>query len=120
MRSLADALLTFVHPDAGNANQVGIQMPDAGVVESIRFVNGVQGSTAATVITVELNGVAVAGTTISYATSDVIGTKKTFVPTNRLRVIEGDYLAILSNGGTSGLMPLGVTVVLNRAEGGGA
>ena len=118
MRTLNDYFLTVKMTDISTASSVYVAVPDAGKIIKILAVQEAAIATADAVLTffTKEGGATVmtgSGITIPYA-GDATGDVRTASPSAVNTVIEGDYIKVTTDGGSTGTCPLTVTFVIRR------
>jgi hypothetical protein len=115
MRTLNDYFLTARLDDVSAASSVNIAVPDNGnIIKIISVLAGTITSADSAVIS-KINGTTVTGGgfTVAYSGS-AAGDIDTATPTALNAVSEGDYITIISDGGSSTSQPIDVTVIVRR------
>ena len=115
MRTLNDYFLYGVIDDVSTASTVRIPVPDAGKVIKITTVLGGTIATANAAVTAKVNTTNMTGGAITVAYSgSAAGDIDTVEPTAANHVVEGDYIALATDGASSNTHSLHYTIVVRR------
>lgn len=100
--------------DGGSAGSTFLVCPFAGTIVSLSAVNFVANATTKTVLLAKIAGVTVTAPAWEILVTAAAGTGVTVVPTAANVVTAGQVLEIASDGGSSSVMPVSFTVVIQR------
>ena len=115
MRTLNDYFLECHLDDVSTAGTVRVAVPDNGRVIKITSVLGGTISGANAGITAKVNTTNMTGGTITIAHSgSAAGDIDTCEPTGANSVVEGDYIAIATDGASTGTHSAHFTIVIRR------
>jgi len=109
--------VTLQWNDANNGDpgsSLFVVVPWACQIVAAYAVNQVANGTAATVLTLEINTIAVVHPTWEFADTDTIDTVISTVPTASNVVAAGGSIEVITDNGGSTVMPVTVTLVLER------
>lgn len=114
MRTLNDYFLEMHLDDVSTAGTVRVAVPDGGKVIKITSVLGGTIGTADAVCTAKVGTANMTGGTITIANGSGAGAIDSCEPTGANEVIEGDFIAIETNGASTGTHSAHFTVVIRR------
>ena len=115
MRTLNDYFLYGVIDDVSTASTVRVAVPDAGKVIKISTVLGGTIATANAAVTAKIGTTNMTGGAITVAHSgSAAGDIDTAEPTAANNVVEGDFIALATDGASTGAKKLLVTFVIRR------
>jgi len=115
MRTLNDYFLECHLDDVSTASTVRVAVPDGGRVIKITSVLGGTISGANAGITAKVGTTNMTGGTITIAHSgSAAGDIDTCEPTSANNVVEGDFIAIATNGASTGTHSAHFTIVVRR------
>ena len=115
MRTLNDYFLECHLDDVSTAGTVRVAVPDAGRVIKITSVLGGTIATANAVCTAKVGTTNITNGAITIAHSgSAAGDIDTCEPTGANSVVEGDYIAIATNGASTGTHSAHFTIVVRR------
>ena len=115
MRTLNDYFLECHLDDVSTAGTVRVAVPDAGRVIKITSVLGGTIATANAVCTAKVGTTNMTNGTITIAHSGSgAGDIDTCEPTGANSVVEGDYIAIATDGASTGTHSAHFTIVIRR------
>ena len=115
MRTLNDYFLECHLDDVSTAGTVRVAVPDGGRVIKITSVLGGTISGANAGITAKVGTTNMTGGTITITHSgSAAGTIDTCEPTGANSVVEGDFIAIASDGASTGTHSAHFTIVIRR------
>jgi len=115
MRTLNDYFITAEIEDISTASSTFVAVPDGGKI--IKIITALQGaiSGANAAITFEIGGTAVTGGAITVAHSgSAAGTVDSAEPTAANNVVEGDFIALATDGASTNTHSLHFTIVVRR------
>lgn len=116
MRPLNDYFLTTTIADVSTPDTAYISVPDDGYIIKIFTALENAITVADSIVTAEINGVAVTGSSITVAFSGSGNGDVDFSePTGARKVQEGDNIGIVTDGGSTTAAKLFVTVVIRRS-----
>ena len=115
MRTLNDYFINAEIEDISTASSTFVAVPDAGRVIKITSVLGGTIATANAVCTAKVGTTNMTNGTITIAHSgSAAGDIDTCEPTGANSVVEGDYIAITTNGASTGTHSAHFTIVVRR------
>lgn len=100
--------------DAGTAGSVYVVVPHAGTIAAIYATNYAANATTKTVLTAKIATVAVTMPAFEIAVTQAAGTASSTVPTAANTLTAGQVLELISDGGTSTVMPVMYTILVTR------
>jgi len=113
IQTLDHVNLTVTETDVSTAGSVFIVAPTDGQIETIYSVIDGAIATAPAVITCEINGTAVTGSSISIThTSSAAGDVHSASPTAANTVVAGDVIELITSGASTNTVSATYTVVL--------
>jgi copper(I)-binding protein len=115
MRTLNDYFLTTRLADVSAASSVNLSVPDNGKIVKIISVLAGAITTANSAVTTAINGTTVTGGGFTVtASGSAAGDIDTAEPTALNNVLEGEFITITSDGGSSTTQPIDITVIIRR------
>ena len=115
MRTLNDYFLYGVINDVSTAQTVRIPVPDAGKVIKITTVLGGTIATANATVTAKVNTTNITGGALTIAHSgSAAGDIDSVEPTAANNVVEGDFIALATDGASTNTHTLHFTIVVRR------
>jgi len=115
MRTLNDYFLYGVIDDVSTASTVRVAVPDAGKVIKISTVLGGTIATANATVTAKIGTTNMTGGAITVAHSgSAAGDIDTAEPTAANNVVEGDFIALATDGASTNTHTLHFTIVVRR------
>jgi len=115
MRTLNDYFLTAEIEDISTASSTFVAVPDGGKI--IKIITALQGAISGgnAAISFEIGGTAVTGGAITVAHSgSAAGDIDTAEPTAANNVVEGDFIALATDGASTNTHTLHFTIVVRR------
>jgi len=100
--------------DAGTSGSTFVVAPHAGTIVGFHAVNAVANATVKTVLTAKIATVLVTTPAWEVLITQAAGIASSSVPTANNVVTAGQVVEILTDGGTSSVMPLRATIVIAR------
>lgn len=110
-RNLVTLCGTF--SDISTAASIFIPNPIAGVISKIYVSLDAGITTANSLVTAELNGVLVSGSTVTVTAGSAAGATFSSTPSGSNAVAAGQAIEIITDGGSTGSAPAHVTVVVD-------
>ena len=115
MRTLNDYFLYGVIDDVSTASTVRVAVPDAGKVIKISTVLGGTIATSDAAVTAKVNTTNMTGGALTItASGSAAGDIDTAEPTAANNVVEGDFIALATDGASSNTHTLHFTIVVRR------
>lgn len=100
--------------DAGTAGSVFVVAPHAGVISKLSAVSNAANATTKTVLLAKIATVTVTAPAWEFSVTLAAGTASTVTPTAARTVAAGDVIELVSDGGSSTVMPTQFTVTIAR------
>jgi hypothetical protein len=115
MRTLNDYFLVGHFDDVSTASTVRIPVPDAGKVIKITSVLGGTIATSDATVTAKVNTTNMTGGALTItASGSAAGDIDTVEPTGANNVVEGDFIALATDGASTNTHSLHFTIVVRR------
>jgi hypothetical protein len=102
--------------DANTAGSIFVVAPFAGVIKGLKATNYVANTTVKTVLLAKIGGVTVTAPAWEIAITQAAGVASSSVPTALRTVTAGQVIEIASDGGGTPVMPMNVTLSIDRTD----